>query len=64
MVVQDFTIKHQSGTISATWKVHPFTDTNNTTQEPSNKEGINSSTSSSQHRRNCPACRNPDFSWL
>jgi len=51
MVVQNFAIKHQSGTISATWKVHPFTDTNSTTQEPSNKEGMNSSTSSSQHKK-------------
>jgi lysophospholipase L1-like esterase len=50
--------------ISIPWKDPPLNDTIIEIQVTNTTEEANNLTSSSYHRRNCPARRNPDFLWM
>lgn len=63
LVVQQFFKKKQTATISIPWKDPSLVSTNTDIQDVNTKDEINKSAQSSQHRRNCPARRNPDFLW-
>jgi hypothetical protein len=63
VVVQQFFMKKQTATISIPWKYPSLFGTNTEIQDLNTKDGRNKSAQSSQHRRNCPARRNPDFLW-
>lgn len=63
LVVQQCLTKNQMVTISIPWKDPFLVDTNTEIQDLSTKDGRNKSAQSSQHQRNCPARKNPDFLW-
>ena len=64
LFVQQFSKKKQTGTISIPWKDLSLVDSNTEIQDLNTKYGRNKSAQSSQHRRNCPPRRNPDFLWI
>jgi hypothetical protein len=57
LFIQQFLIKNHSVPLPIPWKNSCLVDNNSETI------GMNLTTQSSQHRRNCPAQRNPDFLW-
>ena len=63
-IVEKIFRKEQSVPISIPWDV-PFLVPNDTeTQDLNTDDKISEAAESSQHRRKCPARRNPDFLWI
>jgi hypothetical protein len=64
MMVEQFFKKKQKAPIPIPWKVPLSVATDFVTQDLTTNDEITKTPQPFQHRRNCPAWRNPDFLWI
>ena len=63
-VVQQFFDEKRSSIIPIPWKDSPLVEPKRDTQDSNVDDGRINSDQTTQHRRICPARRNPDFLWI
>jgi len=64
MVVQQFFDEKRPSIIPIPWKDSPLVEPKQDTQDSNVDDGRINSDQTTQHRRICPARRNPDFLWI